>query len=599
MNLWPDDSEDEYVPGPSGSEPEDSEEESPVILKPPQPSSSHVTRHEPSPASRNEEEGGGEEENEGQQEGEEDKQGLHNEEAARPRRKRRRRSAGLDMPEGRLPYKRMPGVFNADYLGLLNEDIDDAKEKITADPKPSKFFTSQIGMVVWTATEKQLFFDAVGKLGKGDLRGIASRIQTKSIPEVTQYMQLLEKEATSRVAQNRDIVTKADIPAAAEISLQCCLALDAAADELSLRQQRYEEKREQQKWAEFPWVITQTTASELDQNPKDYDEPFVQLFHLPTWLKLSGTVFMNASFPENNWHFIDEEPPAIRSTAFQDFHNLTVSITRRIISSAIFFSSSRIRAKGPTETRLRDLVKRGDVVAAVKSLGLARDSGKFWAKCPRRLKLDVYDDKGLREGADGESDAEDGAKGLSVLSFAEVEHALGLTEELQEDSSEESQSEDDDNPEDETPPTKEENDIASDDDEVVEAQLQAAEATMDEEIRKEIEDEEAQTEARELIFHTALDIPPTRRTIDAIKRRVMTERNHESYAASCDEVASVNGELKLWEMLKLDPPESLARKNRVLEQARREAVSTDDYLKREDWRKSIKYVSEWEVTTKK
>ncbi|PKS08924.1 hypothetical protein jhhlp_003537 [Lomentospora prolificans] len=574
MSLWPDDSEDEYHP-PSASESEGSElQESPVILKTPTPAVNYAVK-------------------DGDSSSEEEEKGEPSQAEDVPMRgrKRRRRSAGLDPPEGRLPYKRIPGVFNMEYLGLLNEDIDDAKEQIIADPNPNKLPGSQIGMVVWSATEKQLFFNAVGRLGKDDLPGLASRIQTKSVVEIAQYIQLLEKEVGERIARNRDIVIKADIPAAAEVSLQCCLALDAVADELSLRQQRFEEKQEQQKWDEFPWAITQSIASEMERNLEAQDEPFVKLFHLPTWLTLSDRVFMNASFPENNWHFVDEEPPSIRSTALQDFHNLTVSLTRRIVSAALFFAEARVRSKAPTERRIKDLVKRRDIFAAVESLGLSRDSSQFWARCPRRLKLDVYDDGDIDD-SDVESGAEGDDNGMSVLSFTDAERALGLSEDPRLESSAESESGD----EADGSNSEEAESEGSEPVDKAHEEFLTEEAAMDDVIQKEIDDAEVQMEARELLFQTALDIPPSRRTINAVKRRIIVERNHEAYADSCDEVASTNEELKLWEILRLEPPEVLASRDRVVEQAKRDAVSTDDYLKRQDWRKSIKYVSEWEVT---
>ncbi|CAI4210554.1 unnamed protein product [Parascedosporium putredinis] len=468
------------------------------------------------------------------------------------RRKRSLGTAALDIPHGRLPYKRVPGIFNLEYLGLLNEDIDDAKENIIAQPDPTKLLATQIGMVTWSATEKQLFFEGVGRLGKENLPGIAARIQTKSILEVAQYIQLLEKEVQANLARPRDTIITADIPAAMEISPQCCLALDAMADEMSLRQQRYEEKQEQQKWEEFPWVVSQSVASEMEENPDAYGEPFTKLFHLPTWLSLSDQVFMNASFPESNWLFVDEEPPS-------------------------------------------DLVKTRDVLAAVDSLGLSRDSSQFWANCPRRLKLDVFDDEGLYDYSDEQSGAEDGADGPPILSFADAEEALGLKSERLSDASSEPESDGEDRATDSEKLGDKHTADDSDADEEDRALLGAVEESLSTEIGAGDKDLQVQLDARELLIHTALDIPSSTRTVEAVKRRILVEMNHEAYADACDEVASANEELKLWEILRLEPPAGLAARTRAVEPIKREMTFTDAYLNRDEWRKSIKYVSDWEA----
>ena len=469
VGLWPDDSEDEYAPSPQESDADIPDDE---LGTPRSPVAANLASYGGISSEDAGEEVYG---SPGSESFEEDDDGQ-----LRRKRKRRRLSPKPDIPLGRLPFKRVPGTFSLEYLALLNEDIDDAKEHIIADPEHSALPTTQLGMVTWTSTEKRLFFDALARLGKGDLPGISSRIETKSIAEVAQYIRLLEEGARTRTTKTRDAVIPADIPAAAEISPQCSLALDAAADELSLRQQRYEEKREQQKWDEFPWNITREAAAEVEERPEERREAFANLFNVPSWLRLSDRVFMNASFAENNWRYVDEEPPSVRSTAFVDFHNLAVSVTRRIVSATLFFAASRVEAKAGADSRTRSLVKRRDVVAAVESLGMARDSGEFWAKCARRLKLDVYDDD------EPASDEE----GLSLLSFDEVEDKLGAGPRNQPSigSSQSEESTEDD-----------ETDTTDTDVEEAEAKLEAAEAALETELKEETQDDDVRQEAQELM----------------------------------------------------------------------------------------------------
>ena len=574
MSLWPDDSEDEYAPSLPDSEVDarDAEDFDDVIAQP------GFASHEPGP------EGAEGEAYRSEASGSFSSESIADDgEELRRRRKRRRLSLGF--PQGRPPFKRVQGPFSLEYMGLLNDDIDDAKERIIADPEHVGLPDSRVGMVIWTAAEKRLFFDAAGRLGKDDLPGISSLIGTKTIVEVAHYIHLLEEGGKERFVKSRDLVVLAEIPAAAEISPQCCLALDAAADELSLRQQRYEEQREKQKWAAIPWNVTREAAIQLETVPEDERPAFANLFNPPAWVKLSNRVFMNASFAENNWRYVDEEPPSMRATAFEDFHNLAVSITRKIISTVLFFADSRIRAKTGADRRTRRLVKRRDVLAAVESLGLAHNSHDFWAGCARRLKLDVYDDE-------DEGDPEDG---LAIMSFNEVEAALGHGESsrsLAGQAESRSQSEDEESVGDD------DTDSPDTDIESAEAALDAADEAMEGEFRREIPDEKVRDEAQELIHHTALDIPPTQRSIEAVMRRIIAERNNEAHADACDLIASAEEERKLWGALKLEPPEELGKRV-VASEGRKETASTEDYLGRKEWREGLRYLSQWETMPRK
>lgn len=563
--LWPDDSEDDYAPSPQESDADIHDDE----LGPP---GSPVAVNLASYGGVSSEDAGREAYGSSESASfEEDEDGQ-----LRRRRKRRRLSPDPDIPLGRLPFKRMPGAFSMEYLALLNKDVDDAKERIIAEPDHSGLPTTQLGMVTWTSTEKRLFFDALARLGKGDLPAVSSRIETKSVAEVAQYIRLLDEGSRARITKTRDAVISAEIPAAAEISPQCGLALDAAADELSLRQQRYEEKREQQRWEEFPWNMTREAAAEVEERPEERREAFANLFNVPSWLRLSDRVFMNASFAENNWRYVDEEPPSVRSTAFVDFHNLAVSVTRRIVSATLFFAASRIEAKAGADSRTRSLVKRRDVVAAVESLGMARDSGEFWARCARRLKLDVYD----------EEEAASDEDGFSLLSFDEVEDRLGAGERNQ---SPKGLSESEESTE------GEDTDTTDTDVEEAEAKIEAAEAALETELKEETRDDDVRQEAQELMLYTALDIPPTHRAIQGVTRRIVAERNNEAYADACDEVASAQEEMRLWGVLRLEAPEELGKRTRGVKAGRREMASVDDVLKRGDWRAGLRYLSGWEV----
>ncbi|KAI1491353.1 hypothetical protein F5X96DRAFT_479031 [Biscogniauxia mediterranea] len=321
-------------------------------------------------------------------------------EAPKPRgagtaRKRRSRSR---QPASPPPLKRARGAFSIQYLNLLNEDIRDAAAGIVHESGAPLGHT-QVGAVGWSAAEKAAFFAALGRLGRDDLAGIAARVRTKSEPEVRQYMMLLDDYDRDRRAdevKRRRALPLADIPAAAEISQACCAALEEAADGVALRQERHEEALEQKRWR-GRWLVTPALAQALESQHRRGQElglPFAELFAVRNWLRLSDRVFMNSAVPDGNWRCVEEQPPSVRATAFADFHALALSVTRRLLLASLYVAESRVRAKnaGDPRHRTRPLVRPHDVRVAAASVGLKQDARVFWARCARRLRLDVYDD---------------------------------------------------------------------------------------------------------------------------------------------------------------------------------------------------------------
>ncbi|KAI1639862.1 hypothetical protein F4809DRAFT_48629 [Biscogniauxia mediterranea] len=321
-------------------------------------------------------------------------------EATKPRgagtaRKRRSKSR---QPASPPPLKRARGAFSIQYLNLLNEDIRDAAAGIVHEGGAPLGHT-QVGAVGWSAAEKAAFFAALGRLGQDDLAGIAARVRTKSEPEVRQYMMLLDDYDRDRRAdevKRRRALPLADIPAAAEISQACCAALEEAADGVALRQERHEEALEQKRWR-GRWLVTPALAQALESQHRRGQElglPFAELFAVRNWLRLSDRVFMNSAVPDGNWRCVEEQPPLVRATAFADFHALALSVTRRLLLASLYVAESRVRAKnaGDPRHRTRPLVRPHDVRVAAASVGLKEDARVFWARCARRLRLDVYDD---------------------------------------------------------------------------------------------------------------------------------------------------------------------------------------------------------------
>ncbi|KAI1436172.1 hypothetical protein GGR50DRAFT_260462 [Xylaria sp. CBS 124048] len=346
--------------------------------------------------------------------------------------------------------------------------------------------TTQIGEVVWSVAEKDAFFAAVSRLGKDDVAGISARIGTKSEPEVRQFSMLLDAaerrqgDGEGRGTQRARLLPT-DFPAAVEIGDECNAALETAADGLALRQEAYEEEFERKRWGS-PWLITAPLAQTLEdvfldrQEEEEREEkraqstrrgkarlkagvndevdgprensrrsgdrmkqrdvdvsldelPFAQLFSVQNWLRLSDRVFMNSAVSDSNWHALSTaeppEPPAIRATAFADFHGLALSVTRRLMLAAMYVAESRIRAQSLNASlrRAQRRVKVKDVEAAVASLGMMHDRRAFWARCARRLRLNIIDDGTEEDGDRTDQEDVEISTGGSSDTDADVEDA--------------------------------------------------------------------------------------------------------------------------------------------------------------------------------
>lgn len=323
-----------------------------------------------------------------------------------------RRSAGsqskrkAEHPASQVRAKRSKGRYNHDYRELLNSVIHETASRSILDEYPP-LTGSQIGSSLWTGEEKDTFFSALSRLGRDDARGIALRIRTKAELEVQEYIQLLQRGVKDREDVGQPLLDLTDLPAAFEISEECSNLLERAGDAVASRQEVSEEKAERNKWGES-WLLTTDICTSLERQRRELGDesvaeslPAANLLDLKNWLELPERIFMNSGGPreDDNWvSFADAgETPAIRATAFEDFHALAVSITKRLMSTVLFCAMSRRRATHAMGIKHAEVVV-DDVEAAVRILGLAENSLEFWIGSARRHSLDVYDyddDSGL------------------------------------------------------------------------------------------------------------------------------------------------------------------------------------------------------------
>lgn len=313
--------------------------------------------------------------------------------------------------------------YSEGYRAILNSAIQDIASGDVQDIVPA-LQSSQLGSVWWTATEKGSFFHSLSKVGRDNVKEIAAAIGTKTAFEVQAYIHLLqhglvEKQKTE---PRQQLFGLDDIPSAIEISPECEATLDDAAKAISTLQDQYERRAEEDMWGET-WLLTPEVDRWIESRRHEPmgDEkvekilPAAQLLKLPNWLELSTRVFMNQGDGRDCWQDVagPDEWPSIRATAFQDFHTLAVSLTRRLITTTMFCAMSRIRTQKtkPAPGRLGD-VRRDDVESAIHVLGLDLDSNEFWIGSARRCHLKVH--------AEAAASTDHG----EVLSYDDVERLL-------------------------------------------------------------------------------------------------------------------------------------------------------------------------------
>ncbi|TPX21767.1 hypothetical protein DIZ76_015730 [Coccidioides immitis] len=306
------------------------------------------------------------------------------------------------------------------YSDLYKEAVDDMLGGPEYGDGP-RLFGTQYGIISWSPQEKNAFFTALARKGKDAIPEIAAFIGTKSQMEVRHYLDLLHRNfelhnVTEETVKN---ITLSDVPAAYEVSKECCLALENVASALSLRDEQAHNVAGRRKHGDF-WLIDNEVAayveevlepeeeseSEKDLEPESLEPEVIpesefevefqpeteskslaegdrngqvntvkmhsisataKLLKISNWIRLSERVFMNAG---------------------------ERSITRRIVHSSIFFALSRIRAIERSHVNPKKVVKKEDIFAALDILKMEPNSRKFWAGAPRRCALDIRHDSG-------------------------------------------------------------------------------------------------------------------------------------------------------------------------------------------------------------
>lgn len=303
-----------------------------------------------------------------------------------------RRQIG-DALMARVPQMRGPLTFLRAYSHLIVQN-DEVIDYASLKELESTYQASQHGSMVWTPTEKEVFFNALDRKGKGSIKEIATAIGTKSELEVMEYIRLLHKALEAQYSSDVHLEVMpvlSDIPAATEVSPECCELLEEYADVLSLKESLLEAQAGTNQHGDN-WIITgahaEGLADEKDDSARGDLRLAADLLNLPYWIRLSSALFMNfgGKQAENNWWNLANRKdlitsyghtPSMTADTAVDFYSLTVSVTRRLVQSSLFFAMSRLRSSSRSGNDRKGYVRTQDVRAAIDVLHMKQCRPKF------------------------------------------------------------------------------------------------------------------------------------------------------------------------------------------------------------------------------
>lgn len=288
------------------------------------------------------------------------------------------------------------------YTKLLTEmENDICANKMNESDEP--YTVTQNGAVIWTSTEKEMLFHVLDQKGKNGIPQIAAAIGTKSELEVMDYLKLLHRGLEGQHILERQLKTiiMGDIPAAAEISSQCCVELEKYSDALVMQEDNAIMRASRLKFGGSNGVLTEWQAKALIKKSEAEQGNFhlpAGLLRLPSWIQLSSQLFMNfgGARERDSWSYhtqSEDESPIIYGEAFMDFYGLAMSLTRRLVQSSIYFAMARIRDMQRTGVEKANVIRKRDVRAAMDVLLMKPLPRNHFLDKVRQHRLVITDDK--------------------------------------------------------------------------------------------------------------------------------------------------------------------------------------------------------------
>jgi hypothetical protein len=337
----------------------------------------------------------------------------------------------------------MPEALRLELNAAISEAVfkrvyfDESEDEADGESNPDDPAVLQIGAVVWTREQRAAAYNTLARLGRGRVEAIAAAAG-KSNLEVLDFMRVMDEAVVEAALRDRQrpVLGMDDVPAAAEVPDALLARLTDGARRIEGCVQRQQARAEKQKWGEL-WDLDFDVAMELHrsykravkaelpeaerrrtrepeamevdpvQSSRDGAEaavkcevdstagestehgelihliPVAEVLKLHNWIRLSSNIFMNKRNPR---HWM-ERGPSIRRTTFGDFYNLTVSLTRRIVHTALF--QAQIRRRGMNGKDKPSVIAR-DVKCAIEMLGLKENSFDYWVGVPRRHRLKCF-----------------------------------------------------------------------------------------------------------------------------------------------------------------------------------------------------------------
>ncbi|KAE8150200.1 hypothetical protein BDV25DRAFT_154797 [Aspergillus avenaceus] len=321
----------------------------------------------------------------------------------RSRARKRTRSEALDEIQLSLSKESVDA-----YSNLLNR-VTEAHASAYTEASGTTSHSTQNGIVIWTQKEKDILFNLLDRKGKDGVADIACAIGSKSELEVREHIRLLRRglERQHLIDEHPRTIVLGDVPAAAEISSECDNMLDQYARLIGLKEKELEDIAGRHQHRNM-WLVDRDAAESINEHFKSKADPptgssvyhIGALLNMSNWVRLSERIFMNFGGHklEDNWVNVayEDESPAMTADAFGDFYALTVSVTRRVIHSALFFAMSRIRNMRDTGNPKAKVVKARDVKTALDVLNMKRDAFDYWTGVPRRCALEVSNIRHLK-----------------------------------------------------------------------------------------------------------------------------------------------------------------------------------------------------------
>jgi len=313
---------------------------------------------------------------------------------------------------------RLRGLLRPKYRDLVVETERDIPDnQATTSWKPS-----MIGVSEWTAREKHVLFTSLSRIGRFHTRKLSELIGTKSECEVKQYLDLLHQGsvedylAAPRVA---DAAGSSLTLAAAEIDSECEARQELVAERTAWQADLAEKRVDQEKFGDN-WLLDVDKAEIIERQIWEGDQetgeellniPSTKLLHLGNWLDLASIFMSRDAETSTTWEDYverEDERPAIHQKTFNDFHEITLMLTKRLVQATIFQAMSRLKAtrnNSPSQT-----IRHQDVQVACRMLEMKNDWHDYWTFLPRRLKLKTWSRSKIMP--------EVGDEGISVLQAA-------------------------------------------------------------------------------------------------------------------------------------------------------------------------------------